>query len=387
MRLVKTRPTPTTAMRERLTQAHRWVVKVGSSLLTADGRGLDHDIISAWTADMSKLLDEGIEIVLVSSGSIAEGVVRLGWERRPDSVHELQAAAAVGQMGLIRAYETGFERFDRLAAQVLLTHEDLSNRRRYLNARATLRSLLDNNVLPIINENDTVTTDEIRLGDNDTLAALVANLISADVLVLLTDQEGLFDSDPRSNPQAKLLERANASDPAILALAGPSASGLGRGGMSTKVLAAERAAQSGTTTVIADGRLPRVLSRLREGEAIGTMLTSDQRPRDARKRWLSSQLRTRGALILDAGACRVLHDKGSSLLAAGITQVQGDFHRGELVSCIDSSGQEIARGLVNYGAADCRRVAGHSSARFQELLGFVAEPELIHRDNLVLIAG
>ncbi len=373
-------------MRERLTHARRWVVKVGSSLLTADGRGLDHDIIGAWTADMSALLDEGIEVVLVSSGSIAEGVVRLGWERRPDSVHELQAAAAVGQMGLIRAYETGFQRFDRVAAQVLLTHEDLSNRRRYLNARATLRSLLDNNVLPIINENDTVTTDEIRLGDNDTLAAMVANLIAADVLVLLTDQEGLFDSDPRNNPDARLLERANASDPAILALAGPSASGLGRGGMSTKVQAAERAAQSGTTTVIANGRVPKVLTRLRNGEPLGTMLTSDQRPRDARKRWLSSQLHAHGTLVLDSGACRVLHDKGSSLLAAGITEVRGDFHRGELVSCVNSEGQEIARGLTNYGAADCRRVAGRSSARFGELLGYVAEPELIHRDNLVLIA-
>ncbi len=377
------RPRP---MRERLTSARRWVIKVGSSLLTADGHGLDFDIISAWTADMAQLLDDGVEIVLVSSGAIAEGVVRLGWSRRPDAVHELQAAAAVGQMGLIRAYESGFERFGKITAQVLLTHEDLSNRRRYLNARATLTTLLDNRVLPIVNENDTVTTDEIRLGDNDTLGALVANLISADVLVLLTDQEGLFDSDPRSNPDARLLERANASDPSILALAGPSVNGLGRGGMSTKVLAAERAAQTGATTIIADGRVPRILQRLHAGEALGTMLTSDQRPRDARKRWLGSQLRTRGALVLDAGAREVLTTRGSSLLAVGVTDVRGDFHRGELVSCVDAAGVEIARGLANYGAADCRRVAGKSSEQFFDTLGFMAEPELVHRDNLVMIA-
>ena len=374
-------------MRERLTRARRWVVKVGSSLLTADGRGLDHDIISAWTADMASLLDDGIEVVLVSSGSIAEGVVRLGWNRRPDTVHELQAAAAVGQMGLIRAYESGFERFNKLTAQVLLTHEDLADRRRYLNARATLRSLLDNKVLPIVNENDTVTTAEIKLGDNDTLGALVANLISADLLVLLTDQQGLFDRDPRTNPDARLLERANASDPAILALAGPSASGLGQGGMTTKVLAAERAAQSGATTVIADGREAQVLSRLRAGEALGTMFTSEQQPRDARKRWLGSQLRTRGVLVLDEGACEVLSTRGSSLLAVGITEVRRDFQRGELVSCETPSGREIARGLVNYSAAECRRIAGKSSEQFTEVLGYAVEPELIHRDNLVLIPG
>lgn len=371
-------------MRERLTRARRWVVKVGSSLLTDEGRGLDLDIIQAWTEDMASLLDAGIEIVLVSSGAIAEGVVRLGWQQRPEAVHELQAAAAVGQMGLIRAYETGFERFGRHTAQILLTHEDLSHRRRYLNARATLSSLLQNGVLPIVNENDTVTTEEIRLGDNDTLAALVANLISADLLILLTDQEGLFDRDPRRHPDAKLLERANASDPAILALAGPSVSGLGRGGMSTKILAGERAAQSGTTTIIADGRVPRVLARLRAGEALGTMLTSDQQPKDARKRWLSSQLRTRGRVTLDKGACQVLTTRGSSLLAVGVLRVSGDFHRGELVSCENESGVEIARGLVNYGAADCRRIAGKPSEQFLEALGFTAEPELIHRDNLVL---
>lgn len=374
-------------MRERLANARRWVVKIGSSLLTDEGRGLDHALIGAWAEELAGFIDEGLEVVLVSSGSIAEGIVRLGWRDRPSAVHELQAAAAVGQMGLVRAWETGLERHGTRAAQVLLTHDDLADRRRYLNARATLRALISHRVLPIVNENDTVTTDEIRLGDNDTLAALVANLVDADVLVLLTDQAGLFDRDPRSDPNATLLERANASDPAIQALAGPSAGRLGRGGMSTKVSAAGRAAQSGTTTVIADGREPRVLSRLREGAALGTMLTSEQRPRDARKRWLANQLRTRGTLVLDAGACRKLLETGSSLLAVGVLEVRGDFTRGELVSCTDEAGEEVARGLTNYGAADTRRIRGLPSERIQATLGFAVEPELVHRDNLLVLSG
>jgi len=376
-------PIPT--MRERLSRARRWVVKVGSSLLTDEGRGLDHALIGAWAEQLSTFVDDELDVILVSSGSIAEGIVRLGWRTRPTAVHELQAAAAVGQMGLVRAWETGFERHRRRAAQVLLTHDDLADRRRYLNARATLRALLLHRVVPIVNENDTVTTDEIKLGDNDTLAALVANLVDADVLVLLTDQAGLFDRDPRHDPQAVLLERANASDPSIQALAGPSGSQLGRGGMSTKVLAAGRAAQSGTTTVIADGRAPAVLTRLRAGEALGTMLTSDQRPRDARKRWLANQLRTRGTLVMDAGACRKLTETGSSLLAVGVLAVRGSFTRGELVSCIDEHGTEVARGLINYSADDAQRIKGEPSARFVALLGFAGEPELIHRDNLLIL--
>lgn len=371
-------------MRTRLTTARRWVVKVGSSLLTDDGRGLDHAMIARWAEQIAALLNDGREVVLVSSGSIAEGVARLALSERPTRVHELQAAAAIGQSGLIRAWETGFERFDRLIAQILLTHEDLVDRRRYLNARATLSILLARGVLPIVNENDTVTTDEIRLGDNDTLAALVANLVEADVLVMLTDQAGLFDRDPRKDPMARLLERANASDPAVRALAGPSGTTLGSGGMSTKVLAAERAAESGTTTIIADGRERDVLGRLSRGEALGTMLTSDRRPIDARKRWLGGQLRVRGTLALDEGACRVLRDKGSSLLAVGVTACSGDFTRGALVSCVDGAGAEVARGLVNYGAADVQRIAGVSSERFESLLGYAAEPELIHRDNLIV---
>ena len=372
-------------MRERLQLAKRWVVKVGSSLLTADGRGLDHDIIEQWTTQISALLQDGREVVLVSSGSIAEGVARLKLAKRPTRVDQLQAAAAVGQMGLIRAYESRFERFNILTAQILLTHDDLADRRRYLNARGTLSTLLGHGVLPIVNENDTVTTDEIRLGDNDTLAAQVANLIDADVLVLLTDQQGLFDKDPRSNKDAKLLERANASDKNILALAGPPGSTLGSGGMRTKVLAAERAAQNGTTTVIAHGREPDVLFRLRNGEMIGTMFTSDQKPMDARKRWLADQLRAKGYLTLDAGACRVIRTKGSSLLAAGVRQCQGSFSRGELVSCVDADGVEIARGLSNYSADDTRKLVGQSSEQFENLLGYSGEPELVHRDNMIVV--
>ena len=372
-------------MRERLRTARRWVVKVGSSLLTADGRGLDHAIIAAWSEQIAALLADGREVVVVSSGSIAEGVARLGLSERPTRVHELQAAAAIGQSGLIRAWEDSFARFDRLTAQVLLTHEDVADRRRYLNARATLGTLLGRGVLPIVNENDTVITDEIRLGDNDTLGAMVANLVEADVLVLLTDQAGLFERDPRLDPDAKLLERANASDPAVRALAGPSGTALGSGGMGTKVLAAERAAESGATTVIADGREPDVLGRLAMGEALGTMLTSERRPTDARKRWLGGQLRVRGKLVLDAGACRVLRERGSSLLAVGVTGCEGDFTRGALVACVDADGAEVARGLVNYGAANVQRVLGQPSERFATILGFAAEPELVHRDNMIVV--
>lgn len=374
-------------MRDRIQQSKRWVVKVGSSLLTADGKGLDHAIIKQWTAQISALLDDGLQVVLVSSGSIAEGVARLKLAQRPTRVDQLQAAAAVGQMGLIHAYEAGFERYGRITAQILLTHEDLANRQRYLNARGTLQTLMERGVLPIVNENDTVTTKEIRLGDNDTLAAQVANLIDAEVLVLLTDQAGLFDKDPRHNTDARLLERANASDPAVLALAGPAGSSLGSGGMRTKVLAAERAAQNGTTTIIASGRDANVLLRLRDGEPLGTMLTSDQKPLDARKRWLADHLRAKGTLVLDEGACNVLRNRGSSLLAVGVKCCRGDFSRGELVSCTDKSGQEVARGLINYSSADTRKILGHSSEQFERLLGFSGEPELVHRDNMIVMTS
>ncbi len=372
-------------MRERLRTARRWVIKVGSSLLTADGRGLDTDIIHRWTAQIADLVAADREVILVSSGSIAEGIARLGWRQRPTLVHELQAAAAVGQMGVVQAYESGFARFDLRTALVLLTHDDIANRRRYLNARATLNSLLKHRAIPVINENDTVITDEIRLGDNDTLAALVTNLIEADVLVLLTDQQGLFDRDPRKHADAKLIEQANASDPKVLALAGPSGSTLGSGGMATKVIAARRAAQTGATTVIASGREPDVLARLRDGEPLGTMLTSNRTARDARQLWLSNQLRAKGELAVDDGASRVLMERGSSLLAVGVVGCRGEFQRGELVSIMDSGGKEVARGLTNYGSNETRRIMGKSTSRFHDILGYVSEPELVHRDNLILM--
>lgn len=371
--------------RQRLCQSSRWVIKVGSSLLTADGQGLDHRLIQHWCAEIATLRNQQCEVVLVSSGSIAEGMARLGIGSRPTNVPTLQAAAAVGQMGLIQAYESGFMQHKIQTAQILLTHEDLANRQRYLNAGATLRTLLDLGVTPIVNENDTVTTDEIRFGDNDTLGALVANLISADVLCILTDQHGLYSSDPRNNPDAQLLERANAGDPAVRALAGPTGSHLGSGGMLSKIIAADRAADSGTTTVIANGREPEILQRLKNGEALGTMLTSEKQPKHARKQWLSNQLKVRGQLHLDAGASKVLQGKGASLLCAGVTKVSGEFKRGELVACLSETGEEIARGLVNYSSSEARQLAGKASEDIEKTLGYRNEPELINRDNLVLV--
>ncbi len=371
-------------MRERLNGAQRWVVKVGSSLLTDDGKGLDHNIIAQWSAQLAALMDDGKELVLVSSGSIAAGMSRLGWKTRPTDVSNLQAAAAVGQMGLIQAYESRLAHFGKHSAQILLTHEDMANRRRYLNARGTLNNLLKLGVLPIVNENDTVTTDEIRLGDNDTLAALVANLIDADVLVLLTDQTGLFTKDPRYHSDANLLDKADASDPQVVAMAGPSGSNLGQGGMNTKVTAAQRAATSGTTTVIASGRETEVLLRLAKGEHVGTMLTSSHAPKDARKRWLSNHLKVKGTLHLDDGASRTLRERGSSLLAVGVVGCTGEFQRGELVACTDSNGKECARGLVNYGSAETRQIMGQASDQFAQLLGYQADEELIHRDNMIV---
>ncbi len=371
-------------MRERLTHGKRWVIKVGSTLLTADGKGLDHELIEQWSAQMATMAAEGHDVVLVSSGSIAEGLTRLGWQQRPTVVHELQAAAAVGQMGLIQAYESVFKRFNRNTAQVLLTHEDMSNRRRYLNARATLNTLLGFGVVPIVNENDTVTTAEIKLGDNDTLAAMVVSLIEADVLVILTDQAGLYDKDPRSHSDAKLLDKANASDRAIHALAGPSGSQFGSGGMYTKIQAAERAAKTGATTVIASGREIDVLLRLKNGEHLGTMLTTEQAPQDARKRWLSNQLRVNGTVTIDAGAVKNLHQRGASLLTVGVTHCSGDFQRGELVACVDEQQREQARGLINYSAKDTRKLLGCTSEQISDILGYENEPELIHRNNMVL---
>jgi glutamate 5-kinase len=365
--------------------ARRLVVKVGSSLVTDGGRGIDHAAVGRWAEEIAQLRGSGKEIALVSSGAIAEGMQRLGWAERPVAIHELQAAAAVGQMGLVQAYEAAFSRFGLHTAQILLTHEDLADRRRYLNARSTLFTLIGLGVIPVINENDTVTTDEIRLGDNDTLGALVTNLIEADVLVLLTDQPGLYSSDPRSDAAATLLSQARAGDPALEAMAGGAGSQLGRGGMLTKVLAAKRAARSGASTVIADGREERVLTRLAAGEALGTQLIAETMTLAARKQWLADHVRTAGRLTLDAGAARALTRDGKSLLPIGVVACDGNFERGEIVGCIDPDGREIARGLINYSASETQRILKKPSSEIAVILGYVDEPELIHRNNLVLL--
>ena len=359
-------------------------MKIGSALLTNDGRGLDEPAIGGWVDQIAALHQKGIEVVLVSSGAVAAGMVRLGWQVRPSAVHELQAAAAVGQNGLTQCYEQHFARHDMLTAQILLTHDDLSNRKRYLNALSALRTLVEMRVVPVINENDTVVTDEIRFGDNDTLGALVANLLEADALLLLTDQEGLFDADPRHNPNAQMIAEGRADDPRLAAVAG-SGGALGRGGMTTKVRAAQLAARSGAVTVIASGRQPDVINRIMSGKALGTLLRPDQVPMAARKRWLAGQLQVRGTLVLDAGAVKVLRDKGSSLLAVGVRDVQGGFKRGDMVVCVDEQGASVAKGLVNYGADEARKLAGQPSHQIEAILGYVEAHELIHRDNLVVI--
>ena len=371
--------------RADLAHAPRWVIKVGSSLVTNEGRGLDHAAVARWAAEIAQLSRAGKSIVLVSSGAIAEGMQRLGWSARPRAIHDLQAAAAVGQMGLVQAYETAFAQYRLHTAQILLTHDDLADRRRYLNARTTLMTLLGLHVIPIINENDTVTTDEIRFGDNDTLGALVTNLLEADVLVLLTDQHGLFTADPRRDPTATLVREARAGDAALETMAGSAGSGIGRGGMLTKVLAAKRAARSGAATIIASGREPDVLARLAGGEAIGTLLTAERSMLAARKQWLADHVRLAGRLTLDEGAVRAITRDGKSLLPIGVVTVAGQFGRGEVVGCFAPDGREVARGLVNYGAQEAARIVRRPSSEIETVLGYVDEPELIHRDNLVLL--
>jgi glutamate 5-kinase len=370
--------------RSLITRAKRWVVKIGSALLTDGGRGLHREAIADWVAQMAELRARGIEVVLVSSGSVAEGMARLGWTNRPAEIHKLQAAAAVGQMGLVRTWETFFHRHELRTAQVLLVHDDLSNRQRYLNARSTLKTLIELGVVPVINENDTVATEEIRFGDNDTLAALVANLIDADLLVILTDQPGLFARDPRQDPAAPLVHHADASDEALEYMAGGSGTLLGRGGMITKVRAARLAARSGTSTVIVGGRAEAVLLRVAAGEELGTFLHTSAQPIAARKQWLAGHLQVRGRLLLDEGAVRVLRESGRSLLPVGVREVSGDFTRGELVACVGPDGREVAKGLVNYSAEEAGRIIGLPTHRIEEVLGYSDDEELIHRDNLVL---
>ena len=370
--------------RHRLGQSRRWVIKIGSALITNEGNGLDRQRLACWGEQMAELAGQGKELVLVSSGAVAEGMQRLGWRRRPHALHELQAAAAVGQMGVVQAWESCLQRHAIHTAQILLTHDDLTDRKRYLNARSTLRTLLRLGVVPVVNENDTVVTDEIRFGDNDTLAALVTNLVEAELLVILTDQQGMYDRDPRHAADARLLQEVAADDPRLERMAGEGGA-LGRGGMRTKVRAARLAGRSGAATIITSGRERQVLQRIAAGEPLGTLLLPGSAPLAARKQWLAGQLQLSGKLYLDAGAARVLCEEGRSLLAVGVTGVEGGFKRGDLVSCVGPQGREIARGLVNYSAAETRTIMGHPSDRIESLLGYVGEPELIHRDNLVLV--
>ncbi|EPJ46437.1 MAG: gamma-glutamyl kinase [Osedax symbiont Rs1] len=370
--------------RNILAKSRKWVVKIGSALLTDDGRGLDYQAIGRWVDQLVALKAQGVDVVLVSSGAIAEGMTRLGWNKRPAQVYRLQAAAAVGQMGLVQVYEANFDRHNTRTAQVLLTHEDLSDRKRYLNARGTLCTLLELGVVPVVNENDTVITDEIKFGDNDTLAALVANLVEAEVVVLLTDQLGLFSADPREDENATLISQAKADDPMIASVAG--AGGVfGRGGMVTKVRAAKLAARSGAVTVIASGRVGDVLLKIRAGQELGTLILPSRSPLVARKQWLAGQLQIRGTVVVDDGAREALQQRGKSLLPAGVKSVSGAFSRGDMVLIVDELGVELARGLVNYAADQARSIIGMSSAMIQQTIGFVNEDELVHRDNFVLV--
>jgi len=367
-----------------LRDARRIVVKVGSSLVTNDGRGLDEQAIGEWCRQMAHLVRDGREVIMVSSGAIAEGMKRLGWSTRPTAIQELQAAAAVGQMGLAQMYETKLRENDLGSAQVLLTHADLADRERYLNARSTLLTLLKLGVVPVINENDTVVNDEIKFGDNDTLGALVANLVEADALVILTDQKGLFTADPRKDATAQFVHEAKAGDPTLELMAGGAGSSIGRGGMITKILAAKRAAGSGASTVIAWGREPDALIRLTDGDAIGTLLVAQTQKNQARKQWMADHLQMRGAVVVDAGAAIKVRDEGKSLLPIGMLLVEGDFSRGDVIAVRDETGAEIARGLANYASAEARLLCRKPSSEFEKLLGYAAEPEMLHRDNLVL---
>ena len=366
-------------------QSQRWVVKIGSSLITNDGQGLNLPAIKAWMSEFAELRKQGYELILVSSGAVAEGMARLGWAKRPRTLHELQAAAAIGQMGLVQAYEQYLQEHDLHSAQVLLTHEDLRDRQRYINARSTLTTLLDLGVIPVVNENDTVATEEIRFGDNDNLAALVANLISADQLIILTDQAGIFDKNPIEFKDAKLIESCSTNDRILDIVAGPSHHALGRGGMATKVSAARRAERSGTSTIILSGKQENALLSIASGKYTGTTITPAIEPLTARKQWIANQLQVVGSIQLDAGASNVIRSGGASLLPIGVKSVMGKFKRGDLVACNDEQGNEIARGLINYNADETNKILGKSTAEIEPTLGYIDEPELINRDNLAVL--
>ena len=370
--------------RKKIKATRRWVIKIGSALITDNGCGLKHDVLDNWVNQISALNERGIDIVIVSSGAVAEGLTRLGWKDRPNVVSKLQAAAAVGQMGLIQAYEVCFQKYNKRTAQVLLTHDDIADRARYLNARTSLNTLLQLNVIPIVNENDTVATDEIRFGDNDTLAALVANLIDAELLILLTDQKGLYTSDPRINESAEFVEKAEANDPQLISYAGESNT-QGRGGMRTKLKAASIAAKSNTDTIIASGNEKLILIKIADGNLVGTLLTTPKETLSARKQWLANQSHVKGTITIDNGAEKALESSGKSLLPIGVKSIIGEFKRGEMVSCINESGKEIARGLSNYNSTQARLIIGKSSKDIQKLLDCADEDEIIHRDNMILL--
>ena len=366
-------------------QAKRWVIKIGSALLTKDGKGLDYEAMAKWTKQIAHLRNQNIEVILVSSGSVAEGMSRMKWDSRPTDLAELQAAAAIGQTGLIQAYETEFNQYQIQAAQVLLTHDEVSNRKRYLNARNTLRALLKLNALPIINENDTVALEEMRLGDNDTLAALVANITEADLLLILTDQDGLFTKDPRHNEDAELISEESASNTELLSYVGKIATTLGSGGMATKLIAAQRAAKSGCATIIASGREDNVISRIAKGENIGTFLKPDESQLSARKQWIASQVQASGSLSLDMGASKAIQTQGTSLLPIGVVSSSGEFKRGDVVDCINPEGEVIARGLANYSSDEVAQLFKQPSNQIAKIVGYAGDTELIHRDNLVVL--
>ena len=372
-------------MDERIRNARRWVIKIGSALLTNDGAGLNLEGMARWAEQIATLQEQGKEVVVVSSGAVAAGMVQLGWRSRPQSVPEQQAAASVGQMQLIKTYEKFFQTHGLHSAQILLTHEDLTDRKRYLNARATLKTLLKHKVIPVVNENDTVATIEIRFGDNDTLAALVANLIEADTLLILTDQQGLFDKNPRTHDDATLISEAEAANPLLLEYAGEAASELSQGGMRTKIYAAQKAARSGTHTIIASGREDQPILRIANGEHLGTRLRASEPPVTARKQWIANQLKQKGRLWLDDGAVQALRKDGRSLLPVGVSRVEGDFQRGDLVSCVAPDGSTLAMGLINYSAEDARKIMGKPSDQIGDELGYTNEAEIIHRDNLSLL--
>lgn len=370
---------------EFIGKTRRWIVKIGSALLTRDGAGLDREALADWALQIARLRKQGIEIVLVSSGAVAEGMSRMGWTQRPKALYEKQAAAAIGQMSLVQAYEENFQQHGFHAAQVLLTHDELANRKRYLNARSTLRHLVALGTIPVVNENDTVASEELRLGDNDTLAALVANLVEAELLIILTDQVGLFDKDPRKHADAQLITEGRANDERFLDYAGGAGTTIGSGGMRTKVLAAQRATRSGCATIIASGREAQVLERIYAGEVLGSLLLADKAPLAARKQWIASQLDAHGKLWLDQGAARAIRETGRSLLPVGVIRVEGEFERGEVVSCVDEHGELLAKGLVNYSSGQAEQIKRRPSRDIEQILGYVDAAELIHRDNLVVL--